>query len=77
MILRQGLSSVAAGSAIGLVLAAGGTRLFRSLLFGMPAFDPFTFAGAVALFAAVGLTACFVPCRRAAAIDAMDALRCE
>jgi ABC-type antimicrobial peptide transport system permease subunit len=43
----------------------------------VPALDLQTFAGAALLFALVGLIACYLPLRRAARIQAMDALRCE
>jgi predicted permease len=77
LILGQGMSLVAIGSAIGLVLAAAASRLFTRLLFGVPPFDPPTFAATAALFAAVGLAACVAPIRRAVGIDAANALRYE
>ena len=77
MILRQGMTLVAMGGAIGLVLAAVAGRLLRGLLFGVPPGDPVTFSIAVALFAVIGLTACYIPARRATMIDAIDALRYE
>jgi predicted permease len=75
LVLGQGLSLVAIGSGIGLALAAAASRLFTRLLFGVPPFDPPTFAATAALFAAVGLAACLAPIRRAIAIDAANALR--
>ncbi|MGE5246292.1 MAG: ABC transporter permease [Betaproteobacteria bacterium] len=77
LVLRQGMALVAIGAGIGLAIAAAGARLLGSLLFGVPALDPVTFGGAVLLFAAVGLAACYVPTRRAVAIEAMEALRYE
>jgi len=77
MVLRQGLSIAAIGSAIGLALAAGASQLLAGFLFGVPPFDPVSFAGAAVLFAAIGLAACCVPVRRAIRIDAMEALRYE
>jgi ABC-type antimicrobial peptide transport system permease subunit len=77
LILRQGMSLVAIGAAIGLTLAAGAGRLLTRLLFGIPPIDPLTFAGAAVLFAIVGLAACYVPARKATRIDAMEALRYE
>jgi ABC-type antimicrobial peptide transport system permease subunit len=77
MILRQGMVLVVIGSAIGLLLAAAGSRLLTRLLFGVPPLDPVTFGGATLLFVIVGLAACYVPARRATRIDAMEALRCE
>jgi predicted permease len=77
MVLQQGLWLVTVGSIIGLALAAGGSRLFASLLRGVPLMDPLTFGGAIVLFAAVGTLACYVPARRATRIEAIDALRYE
>jgi predicted permease len=77
MVLRQGMALAGIGAAIGLALAAVAGRLLTSLLFGVPALDPVTFAGTAALFALVGLAACFVPARRATRINAIEALRYE
>jgi len=59
------------------VLAAGVSRVLSGFLFGVPPFDVAIFAGAAVLAAAIGLLACYVPARRAVAIDAMQALRYE
>jgi ABC-type antimicrobial peptide transport system permease subunit len=77
MVLRHGLGLAAAGTAIGLLLAAAASRLFTTLLFGVAPLDPVTFTSAALLFAIVGLAACYVPARRATRIDAMEALRYE
>jgi predicted permease len=77
MILRQGMTLVAAGAALGLTLAALSSRVLARLLFGVPALDVISFGGALALFVAVGLAACYFPIRRATRIDAMDVLRYE
>jgi putative ABC transport system permease protein len=77
MILRDGMGLVGAGSLIGLLLAAGASRVFANLLFGVRPFDPLTFCAASILFAAVGLIACYIPARRATRIDAMEVLRYE
>ena len=66
-----------AGAVVGLSIAAGLTRFLRSLLFGVEPLDPLTFAmGALALVAAT-LLASYIPARRAAQVDPMDALRHE
>jgi predicted permease len=77
LVLGQGMSLVLVGCVIGLVLAAGASRLLTRLLFGASPLDPVAFSGAVVLFAIIGLAACYMPVRRATRIDAMDALRYE
>jgi ABC-type antimicrobial peptide transport system permease subunit len=77
MVLRQGMMLALAGMAIGLVLAAGASRLLGSLLFGIGPTDPIAFGGSALLFCLIGLIACYVPARRATAVDAMEALRYE
>jgi predicted permease len=77
MVLRQGMSLVAIGAAIGLLLAAAAGRVLGRLLFGLTPLDPVTFVGATLLFAAIGLAACYVPIRRATHISPVEALRYE
>jgi predicted permease len=77
MVLRQGMSLALWGAAIGLALAAAASRLLGSLLFGVAPVDPLAFGGSALLFVVIGLVACFVPARRAARVDAMQALRHE
>jgi predicted permease len=77
MVLKQGMSLVLAGSAIGLALAAASSRVLVRLLFGVPPLDPLTFGLAAVLLSSVGLAACYVPARRAMRISAVDALRHE
>jgi predicted permease len=76
-VLRQALLLVAAGVALGLAAAFAGTRLLASLLFGLGATDPSTLAAAVLLLLAVGIAAAYLPARRAALVDPVEALRQE
>jgi putative ABC transport system permease protein len=77
LILREGMLLVAAGLAIGLAGAAGATRLLRSLLYETDIYDPLTFAAVAVLLALVSLAACYLPARRASALDPLVTLRSE
>jgi putative ABC transport system permease protein len=77
MIVKQGLKLILIGLAIGLIGAYASTRLMESLLFGVTAKDPITFAAVATLLAIVALLACYVPAWRATKVDPMEALRCE
>jgi predicted permease len=77
MVLRQGLTVVGVGLAVGLALALAGTRVLGNLILGVKPTDPPTFAVVLGLLAAIALFACWVPARRATRIDPLVALRYE
>jgi predicted permease len=76
-VLGAGLKLAITGAAIGLAAAFGLTRLMTSLLYGVSPTDPLTFAAVAVLLIVVALAACYIPARRAAAVDPMIALRHE
>jgi putative ABC transport system permease protein len=77
MIVKQGSVLILLGLGIGLAGAYALTRVISSLLFGVTAKDPFTFAAVSVLLAMVALLACYIPALRATKVDPMNALRCE
>ena len=77
LVLREGMTAAAAGIGLGLVGALILAGLMSSLLFGVKADDPLTFAAVVALIASIAVLASYVPARRASKVDPMAALRYE
>jgi len=77
LILGEGMFVILIGLAIGLAGSLALTRFISSLLFGVTATDPLTFAGVAVLLAVVALAACYIPARRAMRVDPIVALRSE
>ena len=77
MFVRHGLLLAGIGAVLGLAAAAGLTRLMSSLLFGVKALDPLTYAGVATILIAAAALASYFPARRATAVDPIDALRAE
>jgi putative ABC transport system permease protein len=77
MILRQGVTLAAYGLLIGLALSLALSQFLKSLLFKVSAADPRTYAGVSLLMLAITVVACYIPARRASAVDPLVALRYE
>ncbi|MFC1766092.1 ADOP family duplicated permease, partial [Planctomycetota bacterium] len=77
LFLRRGLSLVAIGSLIGLPIAVALGFLLEGTLYGVSPMDPLSIAIALIVMVMVALLACYIPARRAAKIDPMEALRYE
>jgi ABC-type antimicrobial peptide transport system permease subunit len=74
-VLRQALTLVGIGLALGLMVAFGVSRVVSTLLYGVSATDPITFAGVSLLLLVVALGASFIPAFRASRVDPLVALR--
>jgi predicted permease len=77
LVFQQGMGLTLTGILAGLLSALALTRVMNSLLFGVGATDPLTFAFVLALLIVIGLAACYFPARRATRVDPIVALRTE
>lgn len=77
MFVRNGLVLASIGVAIGLCAAAGLMGLMKSLLFGISPFDPLTYAAVPVVLIAAAMLASYLPARRAATVDPVEALKAE
>ena len=77
LILRQGMRLAGIGMIVGLLGAVALTRLMANLLYGVNPADPLTLLAVTLLLGAIALLACYIPARRATAVDPVVALRSE
>ncbi len=77
LIVGQGMRLALAGLAAGLLVALLATRVLSSLLFGVTAHDPLTFAGVTLVLATAAILGCYIPARRATKVNPITALRYE
>jgi macrolide transport system ATP-binding/permease protein len=77
LILQEAGWLIAAGIAIGLVCSMAAATLLRGLLFGVRSADPEILAAVAAVLAVVAILACYIPARRAASINPVEALRAD
>ena len=77
MFVRSGLVLTGIGMAVGVVAATGLMRLIKSLLFGVSPLDPFTYVSVLVVLTASAMLASYLPARRAAAVNPVEALRAE
>jgi putative ABC transport system permease protein len=75
--MREGVTLVVVGSAIGLLLGFASSQVLGTLLYGVGAADPLAFIGAPLVLISAGLLAAFLPARRAGRIDPAKVLRSE
>jgi len=77
LIMRSGMTTIAIGLILGVVLSLALTRLMSGLLFSVHASDPLALAGAAFVLVLAALVAIFIPARRATKVNPMSALRYE
>jgi ABC-type antimicrobial peptide transport system permease subunit len=77
MVLRMGLRLIGIGLAVGLLASLALTRLIAAQLWGVSPHDPVTLTGVIAVLVLFGVAACYVPARKATALDPITALKVE
>jgi len=77
LVLREGMKLAAIGMGCGLAAAAALTRLMAGMLYGVRPADPLTLAAVALLLGGIAVAACYLPARRATAVDPVVALRCD
>jgi len=77
LVMRRGVILTGSALCVGGVLSMGLARLLSHLVFGVSAYDPLSFGLGIGTLTAAALLACFLPARRALALDPMQTLRAE
>lgn len=77
LVIGEGISLVAVGALVGIVVALFATRVLRTMLFDLAPSDPMTYAGVAVLLALTAIMASWLPARRASRVDPIEALRAE
>jgi hypothetical protein len=77
LVMRRGLWQIGAGLVLGLVIAIPAVRALGALPFGVATKDPAVFLTVAGVLVGVGIFACWLPARRAAALNPVKALRCD
>ncbi|HEV2416424.1 MAG TPA: ABC transporter permease [Terriglobia bacterium] len=77
LVISQGAKLTLVGAVVGVTGALALSRVLKHLIYGVSAADPLTFAAVFVAVVVIGLSACYVPARRATAADPMKALRAE
>ncbi|MGH9850563.1 MAG: FtsX-like permease family protein [Blastocatellia bacterium] len=75
LVIAQGMRLALLGAVIGIAVSLAVTQVMKSMLFGLSAMDPVTYAGVTLLLSLVALAACWLPARRATKVDPLAALR--
>jgi putative ABC transport system permease protein len=75
LVMTEGILLTLTGLLLGVLTGFGLTRFLSSLLWGVDALDPWTFACVSLFLLCIGAAACYIPARKAASLDPMVALR--
>jgi ABC-type antimicrobial peptide transport system permease subunit len=77
LVISEGVKLAASGAMIGLVAALLATRVLRTMLYDLAPTDPATYATVVVILGATAIAAAWLPARRAARLDPVEALRAD
>jgi ABC-type antimicrobial peptide transport system permease subunit len=77
LVIGEGVALAASGAAIGMAAALVATRLLRTMLYDLAPSDPATYSAVLVLLGGTAVVAAWLPARRAARVDPVDALRAD